>query len=189
WVGSGTFTGQANPEQVKVGFVTANFLQLLGVRPALGRVFAPDEKFGGRPAVVLSNGLWRRRFGGDPNIIGKGVPFQGVSATVVGVLPVDFQLHFPAASNVPADVQAFMPFGYDIYRAPRTLYFIRVVGRLKPGVTFDQAQADLNAVADQVRGGYTEFAAENLKFELGSMQAGAARAGRPSLMELVAGSG
>ncbi len=189
WVGSGTFTGEANPEQVKVGYVTANFLQLLGVRPALGRVFAADEKFGGRPAVVLSNGLWRRRFGGDPAIVGKGVPFQGVSVTVVGVLPVDFQLHFPAGSNVPADVQAFMPFGYDIYRAPRTLYFIRVLGRLKPGVSFDQAQADLNAVADQIRGAYTEFAAENLKFELASMQADAVRDVRPALMALFAGAG
>jgi predicted permease len=189
WVGSGTFTGEANPEQVKVGFVTANFLQLLGVRPALGRVFAADEKFGGRPAVVLSNGLWRRRFGGDPNIVGKGVPFQGVSATVVGVLSVDFQLHFPAGANVPPDVQAFMPFGYDIYRAPRTLYYIRVLGRLKPGVSFDQAQADLNTVAEQIRGAYTEFAAENLKFELASMQADAVRDVRPSLIALFAGAG
>ena len=189
WVGSGTFTGEANPEQVKVGFVTPNFLQLLGVRPALGRVFAADEKFGGRPAVVLSNGLWRRRFGGDPAIVGKGVPFQGVSATVVGVLPVDFQLHFPAGSNVPPDVQAFMPFGNDIYRGPRTLYYIRVVGRLKPGVSFDQAQTDLNAVAEQIRGAYTEFAAENLKFELASMQADAVRDVRPALMALFAGAG
>ena len=138
-MGSGTFTGEANPEQVKVGFVTANFLQLLGVRPAMGRVFAADEKFGGRPAVVLSNGLWRRRFGGDPNIVGKGVPFQGVSATVAGVLPVDFQLHFPAGANVPPDVQAFIRFYAPHQPAAHAVLHSRA-GALKPGISFEQAQ-------------------------------------------------
>jgi len=89
WVTVGTFTGDDNPEQVKVVNVTTNFLHMLGVKPALGRVFTPDEEYGGHPAIVLSNGLWKRRFGTDPAIVGKGVPFQGVSATVVGVLPED----------------------------------------------------------------------------------------------------
>jgi len=100
WAGNGTFTGEVSPEQVKVAFVTPNFPALLGFRPALGRLFLPSEEFaGGRPAIMLSYGIWQRRFGGDPAIVGKAVGINRQSATVVGVLPRDFQLRFPADSN------------------------------------------------------------------------------------------
>ncbi len=190
WVGNGTFTGESNPEQVKVAFVTPNFPALLGFRPALGRVFAPDEEsFGGRPAIMLSYGLWQRRFGRDPAIVGKGVAFNGASATVVGVLPQDFHLHFPVDSNVPADVGAITGFGNNIYKGPTTLYFVRILARLKPGVSNEQAQQDLNQVAGQIRGAYTEFAAENLGFELIPLQRDAVRDVRPALIALFAGAG
>jgi putative ABC transport system permease protein len=189
WVGNGTFTGDMNPEQVKVAFVTPNFLQLLGVRPVLGRVFAPDERFGGRAAIVLSYGLWQRRFGGDPSIVGKGVPFQGESATVVGVMPQDFQLYFPQDSNVPPSIGAFFPFADDIYRGPRTVYYLRVLARLKPGVTPEQAQADMDEVARQMRAAFTEFAAEDLRLQVSPMQRDAVRDVRPALIALFAGAG
>jgi predicted permease len=189
WVGTGTFTGEINPEQVKVAFVTPGFLRLLGVRPALGRVFMPDEQFGGRSAIVLTFGLWQRRFGGDLSIIGKGVPFQGQSATVIGVMPEDFQLHFPQDSNVPPDIGVFSPFGYDIYKGPRTLYFLRVLARLKPGVSVQQAQADMHQVAGQMRGVYTEFADENMQLEVAPMQRDAVRDVRTALIALFAGAG
>ena len=189
WVGNGTFTGEVNPEQVKVAFVTASFLKVLGVHPALGRVFMPEEESGGRPAMVLTYGLWQRRFGGDPSIIGRGVPFQGQSATVVGVMPEDFQLHFPVDSNVPADIGAFVPFYDNVYKRPRTLYFLRVLARLKPGVSPEQAQADMNDVASQMRAAYTEFAAENMKLEVAPMQRDALRDVRAGLIAVFAGSG
>jgi putative ABC transport system permease protein len=188
WVGSGTFTGDVNPEQVKVAFVTTNFLQMLGTRPALGRVFRPDEQFNGPPAIVLSYGLWQRRFGGDPSIVGKGVAFQGESATVLGVLPQDFQLYFPQDSNVPPEIGVFFPFQNWLYQRPRTLYFLRVLARLKPGVSVDQAQADMNQVASQMRGAYTEFANENLKLEVAPMQRDVVRDLRTPLIALFAGS-
>jgi len=175
WVGTGTFTGDSNPEQMKVGFITTNFLSLLGVRPVLGRVFGPEEEAGGRFAIVLSNGLWKRRFGADPNIVGKGVAFQGANATVLGVLPEDFQLHFPPDSNVPSEVGAFLSFGGNLYKRPRTVYFLRLAARLKPGVTIRQAQEDMNSVAAQIRGAYTEYAAENMQIQVVGMQADAAR--------------
>jgi len=189
WVGTGTFTGGAEPEQVKLAQVTPNFLSMLGVRPALGRVFTPDEKFGGRPAIVLSYGLWQRRFGGDPNIIGKGVPFQGGSPTVVGVLPAWFQLHFSPESSVPADAQAFIPFSNDIYRQPLTLYYLRVVARLKRGVSVRQAQDDLDRVARKMRADYAPFGEENMKLTLAPMQEDAVRDIRPGLLALFAGAG
>jgi putative ABC transport system permease protein len=189
WATTGTFTGDANPEQVKVAQVTPNFLQLLGVRPALGRVFTAEEDSGGRPAIVLSNGLWRRRFGGDPDIIGKGVAFQGVDATILGVLPENFALYFPADSNVPTDVQAFTPFPQNVYNSPRKLYFVRIAARLKPGVTLRQAQEDMDSVASQMRGAYTDFAAENMKLSIVSLQSDAFRDIRPALLALFGGAG
>jgi len=188
WVGTGTFTGDANPEQVKVASVTTNFLSMLGVRPAVGRVFLPEEKAGGRPAIVISYGLWQRRFGGDPNIAGKGIPFQGANFTILGVMPQDFQLHFPQDSNVPPIVDAYVPFG-DLARFPRTLYYIRMLARMKPGITAAQAQDDLNSVAAQIRANYTEFAAENLKFDVAPLQRDTTREIRPALYALFAGAG
>jgi putative ABC transport system permease protein len=189
WVGTGTFTGDADPEQVKVGFVTPSFLQLLGVRPALGRLFTADERPGGRPALVLSDGLWRRRFGGDPGIVGKGVSFLGASATVVGVMPQGFRLYFPADANVADAVEAFAPFRNDVYKLPPAQYFIRVLARLKPGVTLGQAQADLDAVAAAIRGAYSELASENMQLALAPLQRDAVREVRPALMALFTGSG
>ncbi len=189
WVGNGTFTGEANPEQVKVAFVTPGFLGMLGVRPALGRVFLPDEQFDNRGAVVLTYGLWQRRFAGDPNIIGKGVPFLGDNATVIGVMPQDFQLQFPVDSNVPPDVGVFFPYGHDVYKGPRTLYFLRVLARMKPGVTIQQAQADMDQVAGQIRGAYTEFSNENLKLEVAPMQRDSVSDVRPALIALFSGAG
>ena len=188
WVGSGTFTGEVNPEQVKVAFVTSNFLQMLGTRPALGRVFRPDEQFNGPLGIVLSYGLWQRRFGGDPSIVGKAVAFQDWSVTVLGVMPQDFQLYFPQDSNVPPEIGAFFPFGNQLNKRPRTLYFLRMLERWKPGVSAQQAQADMNQVANQIRGVYTEFANENMKLEVAPMQRDVVRDLRTPLIALFSGS-
>jgi putative ABC transport system permease protein len=189
WVGNGTFTGDATPEQVKVAFVTETFPTLLGIRPTVGRVFTPEEASANRTVMLLSYGLWQRRFGGDPAIVGKGVSFGGAAATVVGVLPRDFKLYFPADSNVPSEVGAIMPFQNDIYKGPRTLHFLRVLARLKPGVTAAQAQTDIDAAAAQIRQAYSEFAAENLKFALLPLHGDAVRDVRPALTALFAGAG
>ncbi len=189
WVGNGTFTGDGTPEQVKVAFVTENFPALLGIRPALGRVFRADEASANRTVMLLSYGVWQRRFGGDPTIAGTRITFAGAAATVVGVLPRDFQLYFPADSNVPSEVSALMPFQNDIYKGPADLHFLRVLGRLKPAVSAAQAQEDLNSVAGQVRQTYTEFAAENLKFTLAPLHADAVRDVRPALIALFTGAG
>jgi putative ABC transport system permease protein len=188
WIGNGTFTGNANPEQVKLAFVTPNFPALLGFRPELGRVFLPaEESFGGRSAIMLSHGVWQRRYGGDPAIIGKTVSISGDSATVVGILPPDFRLYF--SDNVPAEVGAMVPFGDDLSKRPADLYFLRLLARLKPNVTPENAQADLDQVAAQIRGLYTELNAENLGFDLTPLQRDAVREVRPALIALFSGAG
>ena len=186
WVGTGTFTGE-HPEQVRIAQVTTNFFDLLGVRAAHGRTFTKDEEAGGRPAMMLTEGFFRSRFAADTSLIGKGLPTRDYAATLVGVLPKDFQLHFAPAANVPADVQAFIPFPFDIYSLPRKLYYIRLVARLRPGISLEQAQRDLDRVSGEIRGMYSEFAAENLQFTLTGMQADSVRDIQPALAALFAG--
>ncbi len=183
WTITRTFTGD-DPEQVKFARVTANFFDVLGVSAARGHTFTKEED--GGPAILLTDGFFRRRFAGNTGLIGRGVPMQGAASTVVGVLPADFQLHFAPDANVSADVQGFDSFGHDIY-GERTLYYIRLVARLKPGVSMAQGQQDLDRVAAEIRGAYTEFAAEDLAFTLTGMQADAFRDVRPALTALFAG--
>ena len=189
----GTFVGDgdnaAAPEQVKVASVTPNFLTMLGVQPAMGRLFTPDERAGGRAALILSHELWMRRFGGDPQIIGKGVPFQGRATTVVGVMPAGFRLYFPHDSNVPAEVGAFFPYSDNIYKGSPTLYYIRVLARMKPGVTAAAAQQDLDQVAAGIRQTLPVFAAEKMQLTLSPLQADAVSEVRPGLIALEAGAG
>ncbi|MBZ5596094.1 MAG: ABC transporter permease [Acidobacteriia bacterium] len=186
WVGTGTFTGE-NPELVRVAQVTPNFFDVMGVSAARGRTFIKEEEAGGRPAIVLSDGFFRRRFAANASLIGTGLPMREAATTLVGVLPPEFQLHFAPDAHVPADVQAFIPFPYDIYDTPRDLYFLRLVARLKPGVSITQAQRDLDRVAAEIRGAFTEYSAENLHFTLTGMQSDAVRDIRPALTALFAG--
>jgi len=189
WVGNGTLMGDPEPEQIKVGFVTANFFSVLGAQPGLGRRFMPEEQgAGGRRTIILSHGLWMRRYGGDPGLIGRTIRFQG-SPTVVGVMPEHFQLRFPQDANVPLDVYAWIPFPYDIYKLPRDDYYIRLLGRLKPGVTVEQANAEMPAVAQHLRDNYSEFASENLKLEAVPLGGDAVRDVRPALWALFTGAG
>ena len=185
WVGVGTFTGGADAEQVKLASVTVNFLSMLGVKPLLGRTFVPEEESNNARSIVLTYGFWRRRFGGDRNIIGKSVGYQGGSRTVVGVLPEDFQLRID--SRMATDVQAFQPYGPHIYEMPRTLYYLRLVARLQPGITIAEAQQDLDSVATQMRREFHEFGEENLTMEAVGLHADSVRDTRPALVALFAG--
>jgi putative ABC transport system permease protein len=95
WVGTGTLTGEQEPEQIKLASVTHNFFDVLGAKPLLGRTFvAEDEGVQIGNATILSYGLWQRRFGGEPGIIGRQIRVGTGGTTVVGVMPQDFQVVF-----------------------------------------------------------------------------------------------
>ncbi len=183
WTVTRTFTGD-DPEQVKCARVTVNFFDVLGSHAAHGRTFVKEDN--GGPAIMLTDGFFRRRFAGDDGLVGKGLPMDRANA-LVGVLPADFRLGFTPDSNVPADVQVFDTFGNGIY-AGRKEYYIRVVARLKPGVSMNEAQRDLDQVAAEIGGAYAEYATENLRFTLAGMQADAVRDVRPALNSLFSGS-
>jgi putative ABC transport system permease protein len=136
-----TDTSGAHPERISGAFVSPRFFSVLGAPPKLGRVFnADEERAGGPMAVVLSDALWRRRFGGDPQVLGRILPLSGARYTVVGVMPASFRYPSPAVELWIA--KQARPELLKIREA--RFYF--GVGRLKPGVTVAQAKADLDAV-------------------------------------------
>jgi putative ABC transport system permease protein len=140
--GSANLTGSGAPERLRVGVMTANMTQVLGVEPRLGRGFTAEEDLPGRPsAVLLSDGLWRRRFGADSGIIGRTLTLDDTPATVVGVMPRDFQLpsHFGGA---PMDLWAPLQLDPAQNRSERGWHYLRAVGRLKPDVTLDAASRE-----------------------------------------------
>src|SRR5688500_8427797 len=138
-------TGDGDPERVAAYAVTANFFPVLGVPPALGRVFTPDDdRPGAHKVVVLSHALWKARYGGDPQIVNRDIQLDGEKYTVVGVMPAGFQFF-------ESDVRLWFPIAFNAEQlANRGGHYLKVIARLKPGVTLDQAQADLAAVMARV---------------------------------------
>jgi putative ABC transport system permease protein len=139
-------TGGDESEQVQRWRASANMFQVLGVNPILGRSFLPEEEQWGRHRVlILGYGLWKRRFGADAQILGRQIQLDGAPFTVVGVMPSNLRLPGP-----PVDVWiplAFPPGDSTPTPSNRGFRFLRVVGRLKPGVTVEQADQQIKAVA------------------------------------------
>ena len=135
--GSVTLTGRGEPEQVPATRITADLFRAFRIEPALGRWFSADEDMpNASPVIVLSHSLWQRRFGGDPKVIGQSITANGVATTVVGVMPPDFY----------SSAQAWVPLGFGNAPAPGG-NFLRLTGRMKPGVSVDQVQQDLSDVS------------------------------------------
>src|SRR6185436_10098792 len=151
-------TGIASPERVDGAVVTASLLPLLGVAPALGRVFEETDERPGVERIVVSHRLWQRMFSGDRGIVGKVVAVDGKGVEVIGVMPPGF--HFPDDS-----IEMWKPIVFDadlVSENNRGSRFLTVLARLKPGVTVAQAQNGMNGVTDGMvkqnpepyRGGY-----------------------------------
>ena len=190
WATTGTITGTAEPEQVRLAFTTANFLPLLAEKPQLGRFFAPGEdRRGAAPLMILTDGLWRREFGANPGIIGQTARLNGNDFTIVGVLPRDFKLLFPDGSGVVADVQVFIPFLDDLEKRNRDVGFLRMIGRLRQSVTVGQAQSEAETIAGELRSEAKEFADQSLHLTVASLQADDVRLVRPALLSLFAAVG
>jgi predicted permease len=140
-------TGRGEPEPATGIEVIGNFFQVLGVQPAMGRLFTPDEARGGpHPIAVLANAYWRRQFASDPTIIGRAIELNGTPITIVGVLPDSFD--FGAVFSPGAKVDLFTPLDLNMERDWGNI--VTLVGRLKPGVTEAQALDDANRVAPNI---------------------------------------
>jgi len=139
-------TGKGDPERLKGAAVSWNFFHLLGVRPARGREFLQEEgKEGGNRVVLLSSGLWKRRFASDPKIVGSTIVLDGISWTVIGIAPVGF--------DYPKDTDVWRPLrftAHEVDESQRGAHWLRVVARLAPNITFLQAQERVHAIATQL---------------------------------------
>src|SRR6266481_6352363 len=146
-----TLTGLGDAVQIFGGRLTSNYFDVLGVRPILGRNFLPEEQEGADVALVTRN-FWQKRMGGDPNVIGRSITLDGTAHTIVGVLP-----NMPATwfgANPVTEVWTTKPIqlpGFSYERLMRGTSFLRVVGRLKPGVTTDQCRAALPSLDQSYR--------------------------------------
>lgn len=134
-------TGDGEPEKVDAFGVTADFFALLGVEPAVGRVFLPDEdKPGTNRVTLISYALWQSRYGGDPNLAGRDILLNGEKYSVVGVMPRGFQF-------LQKDVALWVPSAFTPEElADRGDHYLQVIARMKPGVALDQAQADIKTI-------------------------------------------
>lgn len=142
--GIANITGGSQPEQVKSQIISWNFFQTLGIRPLVGRDFAPDDEKENEPTVaILGNGIWKRDFGADPGIVGRKVALDGQLITIVGVLPVDV----PSVSL--AEVWQPLPMensGMNIRRS----HFLVVIARMNSGITINQVKAELDTIAGNI---------------------------------------
>jgi len=142
-----TVTGLGNPERYSSARVSASFFPLLRVKPEIGRNFGPeDEEAGSDRVVMLTHGLWQRRFGDDPNIIGRSLTIDGESFTIIGVLPANFRF----IRVLDAELELWMPMAFSPEQLTREDRSIIVYGRLKQGVQLAQAQVEMNGITHRL---------------------------------------
>jgi len=161
--GGGTLVGDEGPEVVQGFLVTGNYFEVLGVEAVLGRTFLPEEDKtpGTHLVMVISHGLWERRFGADPNIIGGTLKLNGSLFTVVGVAPKNFR---GTIQGFPADLvwtpmmtyQQILPADFRTWPESRRALLMSVFGRLKTGVTVEQADAAFKTIATRLEEEYPD---------------------------------
>jgi putative ABC transport system permease protein len=152
-------TGRGEPQQLAGSLVSAGLFELLGVQPLIGRTLLPEEDEPGAPRVVLvSHGLWQRRFGGDPGLIGQLVTIDGEPFTVIGVMPPDFELPTRWNRGNKSDlwVSHHVPSVRTPWMSRRSAHWLYVVGRLKDGVSTDEADQEMDVITKQLEQRYPE---------------------------------
>src|SRR5579871_6488295 len=140
-----SLTGDGEPEVVPGMSVSDGYFEILGVRPILGRWFSRDEDIPGHDNVaILSESLWRRRYGANPDVLGRKVRYDRATVVIVGVMPASFR--FPQSK-----AEIWSPMAIDPVKARKAGRYLSTVARLRPGVTMAAAQADMNVIARQLQ--------------------------------------
>src|SRR5262245_44021172 len=192
---AGTLTGAGQAERIVNGYTTWNLFELLGVRPLVGRTFRKEDAITIDPkqfanpnpdlppgTVMLSYGLWQRRFGGDPNVIGRTIQMDGWGSVVVGVLPPTFRIYLPSDAAMPTNVDAWNVLPTNISEFEREAAILTVVTRLRDGVTLEQAQQEMDAVAARLREVYQFHKTQNLHIKVNGMHRDVVNHARPALL-------
>jgi predicted permease len=145
-----TLTGAGEAERIDAAMISAGFFSILGVNPVAGRLFSSnDDHLGAQPVALISEGFWHRRFGGLPNMVGRTLILNGIAHTVVGIIPSTFHLHMWNFRE--ADV--YTPIGqwnYEFFWNRATAQGMDAIARLKPGVTLQQARAEMGEITTQL---------------------------------------
>ncbi len=194
---AGTVTGDGPAEQIVVAYSTWNLFDVVGTAPVIGRTFEEDDAFPVDPEmfgspnpdlppgkVVLSHGLWQRRFGGDPTVLGRTIQMDGWGSEVVGVLPRDFRIYLPADAGMPTNIDAWGVLPTNITDFARDAAWLTVVARMADGVSLEQAQQEMNGVAARLREVHQFHANQNLQISVQGMHRDVVRHSRPALMAL-----
>jgi putative ABC transport system permease protein len=179
---SATFTDANGPDRITGALITWDLFHVLRVAPALGRSFtADDDRPGAGNVIVISHGLWQRRFGGDAQVVGRTITVNGAPATVVGVMPPDF--YYPTRTQ-----EFWRPIALDPANASRGGHYLGVVARLKTGVTSDHAGVEMRSIAERLAKQYPDSSAdESARVVL--LQEQIVGAIRPALLTLFAAVG
>jgi putative ABC transport system permease protein len=176
-------TGGDHPEALFGARVTSNLFSVLGVQPMLGRSFLPEEEQPGRgQIVILSHGFWQRRFGSDPGLVGKTITIDGQNHTVVGIMPPGFDLPYNV-SNAAFASDVWIPPGDDPEREDRGSPNYRVLARLKPGASIQQAQTNLETIARGLAEQYPEN--REMSAMVVGLQQNLVKEARPTLLLLL----
>jgi predicted permease len=148
-------TGTGEAEHIRGEMVSADFFATLGVKLVAGRFFTPDEdRIGGAPVALISTGLWTRKFGAAPDLVGRTITLNGTDYTIIGVVPAGFHLRL---NGFAENSDAYIPIGQwtDVVFPDRSAGLgMKAIGRLKPGVTVEQARAEMNSIANQLAEAY-----------------------------------
>ena len=188
WANTAALTGDGDPEQMRIGLVTTNFFDVLGVDAALGRTFTSDDESEGPPtAILLGAPVWQRRYGGDRSIVGRRILLNGQPVTVVGVMPPTFRLLMPPDAAVPDDMQAWILFNRNFTRGPRGQMFLRVVGRMRSGVPLEEARREIDGIAATISREFPDYGNGGRAFTTVGLQADGVRELRQPLIALFAG--
>jgi predicted permease len=190
WASNAALTGSGEPEQLRLGLVTANFLPLLVEPLPLGRHFTAADEGPGKPRlVILGAPLWRRRFAADPAIVGRTIQMDGRATEVVGVLPDGFRVALPETSRVPPDLDAFVPLPFPLADGAQAPAYLRLIGRLRDGATVRQAQEEAASIAAALRREVGEYRDEKLEIGVASLHDELVQPSRTPLLALSGGVG
>ncbi len=154
-------SGEGEPEHVQGEMISAGFFEVLGVNPVMGRTFKKEEdRLGADPTAMISEGLWKRKFGATPSIVGRQLIVDGVGRTVIGVVPSGFRLRIQNFQRGASLNDIYTPIGEwnepQFYADRGTPWGMDAIGRLKPGVTLEQARADMDRVSRQLTAAYPD---------------------------------
>jgi len=196
-----------SPEQVRAGAVTTNFFRVMGARTVLGRDFVDDDgtpppppPTGAQPngaaqgppvptMVILSYEYWQRRFGGDPSVVGTDLPTGPGGPRqqrIVGVLAPRFELLFPPADNIETSPDFWTALRLTYDNRNRNAYFLRPIGRLKPGMTIERAQAEVESAVEGIRKNFALYAGARFFGRLEPMHKTLVEEVRPAILSLMA---